>query len=51
MSALPPERESAARHSNHAVYASEATGLLLIAFMLLLLTVIRYWHAMHWSLR
>jgi hypothetical protein len=39
------------KHSHHAVYASEATGLLVIAFMLLLLTVIRYWHAIHWGLR
>jgi len=49
--ALPPERETSHKHSHHAVYASEATGLLLIAFMLLLLTVIRYWHSIHWSLR
>jgi hypothetical protein len=49
---LSPQRESTHKHSHHhALYASEATGLLLIAFMLLLLTVIRYWHAIHWSLR
>ena len=34
-----------------ATYASEATGLLLIAFFLLVLTVIRYWHNIHWSWR
>jgi len=39
------------RHHRHAVYASEATGLLLIAFLLLALTLIRYWHDIHWSLR
>ncbi len=39
------------KHRRHAVYASETTGLLLIALLLLLLTVIRYWHAIHWSLR
>jgi hypothetical protein len=39
------------KHSRHAVYASETTGLLLIAFMLLLLTLVRYWHDIHWSLR
>jgi hypothetical protein len=33
------------------VYASEAAGLLLIAFLLLVLTVIRYWHDVHWSMR
>lgn len=35
----------------HAVYASEATGLLLIALVLLVLTLVRYWHNIHWSLR
>jgi hypothetical protein len=35
----------------HAVYASEATGLLLVAALLLALTLIRYWHEIHWSLR
>ncbi len=39
------------KHRRHAVYASETTGLLLIAFMLLLLTLVRYWHDIHWSLR
>jgi hypothetical protein len=33
------------------VYASETTGLLLIAFLLLVLTLLRYWHDIHWSLR
>jgi hypothetical protein len=39
------------RQQRHAVYASETTGLLLIAVMLLILTLIRYWHNIHWSLR
>ena len=39
------------RHQRHAIYATETTGLLLIAVLLLVLTVIRYWHAIHWSLR
>jgi len=39
------------QHHRHAVYASEATGLLLIAVLLLFLTLIRYWHDIHWSLR
>ena len=26
-------------------------GLLLIALMLLILTLVRYWHDIHWSLR
>lgn len=39
------------QHHRHTVYASEATGLLLIAVLLLFLTLIRYWHSIHWSLR
>jgi len=39
------------KHRRHAIYASETSGLLLIAFLLLVLTVIRYWHAIHWSVR
>ena len=39
------------KHRRHAVYASETTGLLLIAFLLLILTLVRYWHDIHWSLR
>jgi hypothetical protein len=43
--------DSRAKHHRHVVYASETTGLLLIAFLLLVLTLIRYWHDIHWSLR
>jgi hypothetical protein len=39
------------KHHRHAVYVAEATGLLLIAFLLLVLTLVRYWHDIHWSLR
>jgi hypothetical protein len=47
----PDSHEDSHRHHRHAVYASETTGLLLIAFMLLILTLVRYWHDLHWSLR
>jgi hypothetical protein len=39
------------KHRRHAIYATETSGLLLIAFLLLILTVIRYWHAIQWSVR
>ncbi|MFZ0317517.1 MAG: hypothetical protein WAL56_00195 [Candidatus Sulfotelmatobacter sp.] len=39
------------KQPRHAIYATETSGLLLIAFLLLVLTAVRYWHAMHWSLR
>jgi hypothetical protein len=45
------EREAANKHHRHALYASETTGLLLIALTLLILTVVRYWREIHWSLR
>lgn len=44
-------QDSAHKHHRHAVYASETTGLLLIALVLLILTLVRYWHEIHWSLR
>ena len=43
--------EDSQKHHRHAVYTSETTGLLLIAFLLLILTLARYWHEIHWSLR
>lgn len=39
------------KHQRHAIHATETFGLLLIAFLLLALTLIRYWHAIHWSVR
>jgi hypothetical protein len=45
------EEDAAHKHHRHAVYASETTGLLLIAAVLLVLTLIRYWREIHWSLR
>jgi hypothetical protein len=45
-----PQPDSHKPH-RHAVYASEAMGLLLIALVLLVLTLIRYWRVIHWSWR
>jgi hypothetical protein len=45
----PPQDDR--KHRRHAVYTSETTGLLVIAFILLILTLVRYWHDIHWSLR
>ena len=47
----PVPDKHAEKHHRHAVYASETTGLLVIGFLLLVLTLIRYWHNIHWSLR
>ena len=35
----------------HSIYAAEATGLLLMAVLLLILTIIRYWRYIPWSAR
>lgn len=45
------EHDSAHERRRHAAYATETFGLLLIAFLLLVLTVVRYWHVIHWSVR
>jgi hypothetical protein len=42
---------SAHKHHRHAIYATETSGLLLVAFLLLVLIIVRYWHAIHWSVR
>lgn len=47
----PQEDHPEQRHQHHAVYASETADLLLIAIVLLVLTLVRYWHEIHWSLR
>ena len=45
------QNDSAHKHQRHAIYATETSGLLLIAFLLLVLTLIRYWHDIRWSVR
>jgi hypothetical protein len=46
----PKEGASDAKHPRHHVYATETTGLLLIGVLLLILTLIRYWHFVNWSI-
>ena len=46
----PNENRSQKQH-RHSIYATETTGLLVIAFLLLILIILRYWHDIHWSLR
>ncbi|MGA7686098.1 MAG: hypothetical protein WCC32_06330 [Terriglobales bacterium] len=45
-----PAAEDKHRH-RRAGYAAEASGLLVIALLLLILTVIRYWQYIRWSAR
>jgi hypothetical protein len=40
------------RHQHrHSIYAAEATGLLLMAVLLLILTIARYWQYIPWRAR
>jgi hypothetical protein len=43
--------DSPRKRDPRGVYASETTGLLVIAVLLLAVILIRYWHYIHWSLR
>ncbi|MGB7603692.1 MAG: hypothetical protein WBM24_25565 [Candidatus Sulfotelmatobacter sp.] len=45
------QNDSGHKQRRRAIYASETSGLLLIAFLVLIVTIIRYWHAIHWSMR
>ncbi|MGA2964634.1 MAG: hypothetical protein ABSD64_00365 [Terriglobales bacterium] len=48
----PDEKHPDNMHKHHhAIYAAEATGLLLMAVLLLILTVIGYWRYIPWSAR
>jgi hypothetical protein len=42
--------DSSTHHQHrHSIYAAEATGLLLMAVLLLVLTIIRYWRYIPWT--
>ncbi len=45
-----PVAEDKHRH-RHAQYAAEASGLLVIALLLLILELVRYWENISWSAR
>jgi hypothetical protein len=43
--------DSDSKRPRHPIYATETSGLLVIAFLILAFLIVRYWHAIHWSLR
>jgi hypothetical protein len=47
----PPGHPSSEHHRTPQIYTLEATGLLVIAALILILTVVRYWHNIAWSAR
>jgi hypothetical protein len=52
---LKPAADNEQQHDQHqdrhSTYAAEATGLLLMAVLLLILTLVRYWRDIPWSAR
>jgi hypothetical protein len=51
MAHVQRKHDSAHEQRRHTAYATETSGLLLVAFLLLVLTLVRYWHVIHWSVR
>jgi hypothetical protein len=51
MGTNPPEHPASEHHRTPQIYTLEATGLLVIAAVILILTVVRYWHHIAWSSR
>ena len=55
MSAAVPKRQPEKAHGEHhsppQIYTLETTGLLVIAVLILILTLVRYWHNIPWNAR
>ena len=47
----PMQSRAHAQSGRHHIYAMETTGVLIIGATLLAITLVRYWHAIQWSLR
>jgi len=47
----PPDHPSSEHHRTPQIYTLEATGLLVIAALILILTLVRYWHHIPWGAR
>ena len=45
---VPPAPQRPAKHS---IYKQEAGGILIIGALILILTLVRYWHHIAWSAR
>jgi hypothetical protein len=48
---MSPDHASAEHHRTPQIYTLEATGLLVIAALILILTIVRYWHHIPWGAR
>jgi hypothetical protein len=47
----PQRQNDPESKQRRSIYATETAGLLVIALLLLVLTLVRYWHDIHWSWR
>jgi hypothetical protein len=45
------EHPASEHHRTPQIYTLEATGLLVIAALILILTLVRYWHHISWGAR
>jgi len=45
------KHQDSKHRQRHSIYAADATGLLLMAVLLLILTIIRYWRYIPWNAR
>jgi hypothetical protein len=48
---VKPRLTETGKQRRRPIYATETSGLLVIAFLILIFLVVRYWHAIHWSWR
>jgi hypothetical protein len=46
-----PQPTPVEHHRTPQIYTLETTGLLVIAVLILVLTLVRYWHAIPWGAR
>jgi len=50
-SPAPPQHPSSEHHHTPKIYTLVATGLLVIAALILILGIVRYWHHIAWGAR
>jgi hypothetical protein len=49
--ATSPQPEHPTPERKHPIYTREAAGVLIIGVLILILTLVRYWHHIAWSAR
>ena len=49
--ASPQPRPDTPQHPRPHIYTMEAAGLLVIAALIMIITLVRYWHHIPWSAR